>query len=750
MIKKFLTVLIAFAVMAEALCGFSVFAAGQSLPQKNVQLTLDSEDVGDIVYGKEALWKLSIKNPNSKALSVVMTAKVFDSEENVVWQEEKSVTLKASTLQLIGFKCEVQKYGIYKMKVSLSGDLETVERTQSFACVEKSNSLNDFVGVQTHFVWETRDCTQKNLPLISKSGFGVIRDHIEWYQVDVTKENGIPEKVVDFVDEIEKSGQKLILSIGNSNSKYDNGGLPVSDDALKAFGEYCAYVAKRFKGKVYAYEIWNEPDYFSEFTNNIQNTGQQYAKVLETAYNAICGENGVDKDALIFGGSLTAICKTANGSDNSALLYMKDMFSAGAANYMHAFSFHPYANTGEYFDENAQSRLNLETQIGLVKEVLREYNAGNLGIWITEIGTSSYVSSDGTSYTEEEQAVNIQRAILIAREDPDIWGVSLYNHREKGFASESREQNFGLINSDYTAKPAYVGISFLNRLLKNILSAKKSTNSGLTSYCLEKSNGDAVFAFWSKKGETNTIAVKKSEVSDTEFAEGTFLYPNTKNVSVYDMYGNLLSGESFSVSEEPIYIAVECQTLPLEVSVESGKVKISGKTTDESGFVTIVLYKNILTTKELVYVDQLLCKDNGMYDAEFDLPGSDLYGISIYNGVVQQSTLNSSGYGFNLEIHKNGEKIDSLKEAKSGDEIKVKLCAEDKSNIGDELIFYGAVKKNDGALIFAKKDKVKWSEDRSGTAELEFIISDENDTNNIEFMIWNSILKPIISTVKAK
>lgn len=744
LISAFL-IIILLAITGEAFC--SPVSAVGGFTKENVDLSLVSDKKGNIIYDKKASWNLTAANKTNVDLAVEVLNVIKDSNGAVVWSNTQNIVIPAKTVQVTGISAESLKYGIYTIDVTLTGTFGKIEKSGGFSCMKKNMVSNDFMGTQTHFIWSGRDYADYNLPLITDSGFGVVRDHIEWAQIDVSSENGIPSNVVEFVDKIHASGQKLILNIGNSHPLYDNGGLPVSSEALLAYRNLCTYVAERFKGKVYAYEIWNEPDYFDAFTNGISNTGTQYCEVLKTAYSAI---NAADKDALVFGGAITAIGYTSLGLDNAALDYMQEMLAAGAANYMDVFSFHPYANTGYYFDENVRTTLNPENQIALARQTLDSAGAKDIPIWITEIGTSSY-DNENKGYTELEQAVNLQRMVMIAKTEHSVLGMSVYNHREKGTDPSDFEQNFGIINSDYTAKPACVGLSFLNDFLVDAEFVEKVTDGNQKYYRFkDKYDESDIFAFWTTGGKTDMLALTQNDKESVNVIARTLFYPNTHIAYVYDMYGNEISGQSITVGEEPVYIKCSSREINPKINVKNGHVSVSGKIKDESGFVTVVVYKNILDRREIVYVKQVCAENSHGYNAEFDISGNDLYGICVYDGKQSQSFINNSPYDISVELYNENGRIESMEKIKNGDTVTASLEIKDTTENGGSLAFFGVLYGDDGTLAEAKKSDIQWRDDKTGESSAVFEIKDITKVKEFKLMLWDNHLRPIINSITVK
>lgn len=93
---------------------------------------------------------------------------------------------------------------------------------------------------------------------------------------------------------------------------------------MNEWTEYVTQTVTHYRDRIKYWEIWNEPDVATFW----QGTPQQYAQLLQAAYNAA---KAADPNCVIVGGG---------GACSST--WIEDIFAAGALNYMDAFSMHGY------------------------------------------------------------------------------------------------------------------------------------------------------------------------------------------------------------------------------------------------------------------------------------------------------------------------------------------------------------------------------------------------------------------------
>jgi hypothetical protein len=209
------------------------------------------------------------------------------------------------------------------------------------------------------------------------------------------------------------------------------------------FASFLSAMVTRYKGKVAAWEIWNE-----ENTQRFWSTGvnaAQYAGLLKAAYPAV---KSVDPNALvIFGG-------TAFNDYN----FVEAAYQAAPdlGHYYDVMATHPYSF-------NAPPDLTLRDPNGAIDQqsfdgykVVHQtmLNHGdNKPIWFTEFGYATW--SGGLS--QAQQSADLTLAYHCVEQDSYVQVAYWYNLRNNYWASNADTwlDTLGLLNTDFSAKPAY-------------------------------------------------------------------------------------------------------------------------------------------------------------------------------------------------------------------------------------------------------------------------------------------------------
>lgn len=206
------------------------------------------------------------------------------------------------------------------------------------------------------------------------------------------------------------------------------------------FAEYAGMVATRYAGKISAYEIWNEPNFWAFWAPGPN--AAQYTEILKAAYPVI---KAADPNAVVVAGSVAAVLDFFNITANP-VRFVSEMYDAGAAGYFDALSVHPYL----YGTEFSKGTTTVQSPIWQLNEIYKLMVAngdGNKKIWATEYGQPSHLVS------EESQAVFIADFLQTWRTLPYA-GPAFIQTIKDNAESDPNAANMGLFRTDWTAKPA--------------------------------------------------------------------------------------------------------------------------------------------------------------------------------------------------------------------------------------------------------------------------------------------------------
>ena len=286
--------------------------------------------------------------------------------------------------------------------------------------------------------------------------------------------------------------------------------VPTTDEAIKGYANFCAYVAKRYAGTFDTIEIWNE--YNNANFNYYVDDAETYTKLLKAAYTAV---KAVDPNITVIG--LSPAYDPDRFKD-----FIEGVLKNGGYDYMDAVSIHPYDGADPGYRITRLKRL-----IEQYKDMFKPYGEPK-PIIMTEIGSST--SSDQWGTTESRQAANYVRICTYAFGESLVESIAWYNLIDTGDQDQT-EHRWGLVHSAtcgrdaFTAKPSYIAATALNKMLHDTEIANKLINDDkqIFAYDFKGSNDEHTAVIWSENGQ-----------------ETLGLSLGTNEIQLYDINSNLI------------------------------------------------------------------------------------------------------------------------------------------------------------------------------------------------------------------
>jgi hypothetical protein len=310
------------------------------------------------------------------------------------------------------------------------------------------------VGVQSHVLWDEYDSAArtKELDKLAEAHVGWIRLDIGWATLEQAGKGKINQWYVDRINSVVTAARARgiqVLGMLWNTPKWANGGqewiVPPKD--VNDYARIARLMAQRFKGRIAAWEVWNEPS--SEFF--WAGDAKAYVSLVKAAYPAF--KAGDPKATVVVGG-------TVYNDDK----WLKEAYDAGLHGSFDAISTHPYMGPSnavpELIDIGTIWRMD---HVRAVHQLMVDEGDGDKPIWFTEFGWSTHGNVAGAQaweigVTDEAQADLLVRALTqIAGNYPYVTHVFWYVARDVQ-ADDLHKASFGLLRRDFSAKPAYVAL----------------------------------------------------------------------------------------------------------------------------------------------------------------------------------------------------------------------------------------------------------------------------------------------------
>ncbi len=297
-------------------------------------------------------------------------------------------------------------------------------------------------------------------------------------------------------------------------------GIPPKPEHLRGF---CLEAAKHYRGKVAAWEVWNEPDNNGVFFNG---TPKEFYDIMTVAYKAL--KEGSDGKATVLQG---AMCKGVTP-------FAKDLFTLGAGKYTDAFNWHSYEPPDNY--------------TSILNSYRQDCNLGKMPTWMTEAGIFLGVSPDGELSTDDahKQCDYVPRSVARS--------LASGNTKHFFFLLPYLDENgacLGSLRKDLTPNPSVVALSAAVHLLGNSTYLQTLKFEGMAT---DKRPIHATAVFFSNSSGGKTAVVWADENCEITI-RGDATVP-AADIRTVDIFGAARStvcspeGLTLEIATEPFYV----------------------------------------------------------------------------------------------------------------------------------------------------------------------------------------------------
>lgn len=288
------------------------------------------------------------------------------------------------------------------------------------------------------------------------AGFSWIVQLVEWREVEPVPGEFFWEYTDWLVRATEYYGLDLVLRLDRPPAWAILADEPVPVD-VAAYAALAGRIAARYRGRVTAYVVWNEPNLAAEWAGQRPDPAG-YVALLCAAQAAI---SAADPQALV----LSAGLAPTNNIDASALddrLYLDAIYSSGAASCFDVLAAHPYGFAYPPDDpHDAHDGLNM-ARVADLRDIMVNHGDGEKPVWATELGWTTEPVGAGQqwlSVSDEEQSRYLVGAFERAGEEwPWLERIAVWN-LSRGLAAGDEKRGYSILRGDGTPKPACAALT---------------------------------------------------------------------------------------------------------------------------------------------------------------------------------------------------------------------------------------------------------------------------------------------------
>ena len=302
------------------------------------------------------------------------------------------------------------------------------------------------LGIQGHFAVQEGERGKLLDDVAYDLGFGWVKSQVDWSRIEYapSQYSHYLDDLDGFVEDSFNRNLHVLLSVVKApdwaRTSTDLDGPPTD---YSAYYSFLTFLVNRYRFKIHAVEIWNEPNLRREWNNGQPLSGASYVRLLSGAYTAVKQSNG----NLVVVSAGLAPTGVNNDDAKNDRVYLREMYDAGLANYTDAVGIHPYGwanppdvrccgDSGGIPTHNDDPSFFFLNTIEDYRAIQGEYGDANRKLWATEFG---WGTMDGLNLpvTEEQpffayldqvkQAEYILRAYEMAQQWDFMGPMFLWN-----------------------------------------------------------------------------------------------------------------------------------------------------------------------------------------------------------------------------------------------------------------------------------------------------------------------------------
>jgi polysaccharide biosynthesis protein PslG len=333
------------------------------------------------------------------------------------------------------------------------------------------------------FLWGNAATTARDLQLARDGGFHWVKQRFEWRNIEGKAKGEFEWNEPDrIVDAISQAGLRIIARVDNqpkwasSTIQWPGSGPP---DNPKDWSDFLTALATRYRGRITAYEIWNEPNLDREWGGKKPDP-RAYTDMLKSSYQVI---KAADPQALVVSAGMSPTTDTSEHAIPD-LDYIRQMYTAGARGNFDVLGVHaagykadPCADPGMVaqspeltnFDPSPPDlkRVYAFRHVEDVRALMVEQGDTDKQMGVLEMGWTTD-ARPGSAYAwfavdRDQQAKNLVGAFQCARQMwvPWMGFMSVIYIPDPNWTQQDEQYWWSITNPDGSLRPAYTALKGL-------------------------------------------------------------------------------------------------------------------------------------------------------------------------------------------------------------------------------------------------------------------------------------------------
>ena len=267
-------------------------------------------------------------------------------------------------------------------------------------------------GVNTFLQQEVeRPKIEAMLAMIRAAGFGWLRQEFPWEDLEVdgrgqfkdSRQDRDGDGVADtvdgwakydqIVDLTEAYGLRLLVRLSNppawSRADPDAGAFAPPDD-LQDFVNYAVAVARRYRGRISHYQVWNEPNIYPEWGNAFVDPAR-YVELLCRTHDAL---KQVDPGLVVHSAAIAPTVSLDGYFGFSDLIFLQEMYDLGAGKCFDVMSAQGYGLFSGPSDRRLRATSVNVARHSYYRDIMVRNGDAHKPIWLSEAAWNATLDAE--------------------------------------------------------------------------------------------------------------------------------------------------------------------------------------------------------------------------------------------------------------------------------------------------------------------------------------------------------------------
>jgi hypothetical protein len=304
----------------------------------------------------------------------------------------------------------------------------------------------------------------------------MVKHQVEWSAVETAPGQLDWSQLDAIVSDAIADNLRVLLSVQHAPTFYENASSGMFPGDPSRYRNFMQALATRYRGKIMAYEIWNEENLSRE--TGVGNVDPAHYLPILAAGSA--GVRAGDPNATILLGAPSPTGANISGQSIDDVQYLNQLYALNGGEvkrYYDAVSAHPsgFSNPPDCTPQTPQCSLSgawnthpsffAFTRVAQYRDTMMRNGESDKKIWFTEFGYCSGATPPaGYEYCRylapQNQADFLARALVKARTLEYVGGMVVWNLNFQQVVPATDERwGFGVLNPDGTPRPAYAALA---------------------------------------------------------------------------------------------------------------------------------------------------------------------------------------------------------------------------------------------------------------------------------------------------